>query len=157
MELIEIGKQEGLRKFLTAKDYFEYEKRKTQQSIKLANEWLLHQAYEGIDFSRLRFREHGKLLITLTTPTVKLNDDLPLEESSDFSVGENRYTESEKEMGEIFSEFTIRATKDAIAAIRWAIPKVLLLNGREITPQDFEETIKFEDAAILTRWLQGFL
>lgn len=158
--VIRIGGKDLIQKPLPAIAYFEYEKRKTTQSVKLANEWLQYEAFGDIDISTLKFRDRGRLLMGLTNVKVQFNDDLPLEDSSDFTVAGNRFTEKPNS-GDIFDQFILKAQKDAIASVKWAIPQVFLMNGQEITDKDFTlsspDGIGFEGASILTRWLQSFL
>lgn len=158
--VIEFAGQQFVQKPLTADQFFEYEKRKTSQSIKLANEWLIYEAFGEVDLSKLKFRDRGRLLSGLTTTKVGFNDDLPLTETSDFVVCGNRFTEKENS-GDVFDQFISKAAKEAIAAYRWAIPRVLLMNGEEIKEHHFTKIapdgIGFEAAAVLTQWLAGFL
>jgi hypothetical protein len=91
---------------------------------------------------------------------VTKHDDLPLSESSDFSVAGNRYTEKENS-GDSFDQFIAKAATDPIAAYRWVIPKIFLKNGVAIADLDFDtlspEGIGFEGAAVLVQWLSSFL
>lgn len=157
---INIKGKQFIRKELTANDYFEYEKRKINQSVSLANEWLIYEAFGKCDLSELRFRDRGRLLLSLTNATAIKHDDLSLAESSDFSVGGNRYIEKE-DSGDFFDQFIAKASNNSIDAFKWIIPKVFLKNGNAIAPLDFEKPapdgIGFEGAAILVQWLSGFL
>lgn len=156
---ITIRNKQFIQKPLTAKDYFEYEKRKTNQSIQLANEWLVYESF-GENNTELKFRDRGKLLLSITNTKAIFNDDLPITESSDFSVCGNRFTEKE-DSGDYFDQFIAKVSGDAIAAYQWVIPKIFLLNDELITSQHFEkpapEGIGFEGAAILVQWLSSFL
>lgn len=144
---------------LPGNKYFEYEKRKVTQSVKLANEWLLMEAYGSeLDISKLKFREKGAMLSEVTTAKAICHDDKPFQETGDFSVGGNRYTEVDNS-GDYFDQFIAKAAQDSLAAYRWAIPLVLSLNGKEIKDKDFEErgAIAFADVGVLIQWLSAFL
>lgn len=165
--VIEIGKRIFVQKPLSANQYFEYEKRKIKQSVKIANEWLLYEAFEidghGVteeDLKGLKFRDRGRLLLGLTAVDVTCNDDLPLSETSDFAVCSNRFTEKE-DSGDYFDKFITKVAINPIDAYQWIIPKIILINERSITPEDFikpaPDGIGFEGAATLTQWIQGFL
>ena len=162
MELITaitIGGKQFTQKPLTAKDYFEYERRKINQSIQLANEWLIYESF-GESGTGLKFRDKGRLLLSITNTKVIKNDDLPLSESSDFSVCGNQFTEVENS-GDYFDQFIAKSATDAIAAYQWVIPKIFLINGQTITQQHFDkpspEGIGFEGMAVLVQWLSSFL
>lgn len=149
---------------LSANKFFEYEKRKTSQSVAIANQWISHEAYyetyPEMDLEKLRFREKGRLLAVLTSAKVIFNDDLPLAETSDFTVSGNRFTERE-DSGDAFDRFLSEATANPLAAYRWVTPKVLLMNGEEISQSHFDlvppDGIGFEAMAIIVQWLSAFL
>ncbi|GEM_PF-3580399 len=165
--IVKVGGKVFVQKPLSASAHFEYENRKTTQSIQLANEWLLYEAFEidghnviEEDLKGLKFRERGRLLLGVTAVNITYNDDLPMNESSDFSVCGNRFTEKE-DSGDCFNEFVAKFAQDALEAYRWVIPEILLCNNREITDTDFiklaPDGIGFEGANAITRWLQAFL
>ncbi len=159
--IIEIAGQNLIQKPLSAEQFLRYEQRKTTQSIELANEWLVYETFgNDIDLSKLKFRDRGKLLAGLTQTKVQFNDDKLLPETSDFTVSGNRFTEKD-DSGNYFDGFISKASKDAIAAYRWAIPKVLLMNGEEIREHHFSQPapngIGFEGCAVIVQWLSSFL
>lgn len=165
--IIEISGKIFVQKPLPASAYFEYEKRKITQSIQLANEWLIYEAFEidghGVteeDLKGLKFRARGRLLLGLTAVDITYNDDLPMSESSDFSICGNRFTEKE-DSGNYFDRFVGKFAQDALAAYRWVIPNILLINNRPIADKDFMQPapdgMGFEGAAAITQWLKAFL
>ena len=160
--IVELKGKEYTQNFLTANHFMEYERRKTSQSVKLANEWLVYEAYgHDLDLSSIRFRDRGKLLTNLTYADITYNDDLPLDETADFTVEGNRFTETENS-GDAFDQFVALAQKNPTGAYRNATKRTLMINGEPITDSHFEliapsGAIGFKGMAVVHRWLSAFL
>lgn len=166
-KIVKIDGKDYVQKQLTADDFLEYENRKVTQSIVLANQWIIYEAYGSVDLSKVKFRQRGKLLASLTEVKVVFNDDLPLGESSDFMIASNHFVEKENS-GDHFDTFILRSSeasqksrKEALKVYQQAIVDTLLMNGKEIEAHHFSkqapEGIGFGAMGVLIKWIEAFL
>lgn len=149
---------------LSAKNFFEYESRKTEQSPSIATDWLLYQAYKvdghNVDIEDIStYTERGKLFMALVNVAVKANDDLPLENTGDFTVKGRRFVEA-LPSSDHFEPFIFNVFKSpalAQKATKEAIERIFLLNGKPIFEQRLDysnpEDFPFECFAILSQWI----
>lgn len=147
---------------LNANAFLEYENRKSKQNIKLANEWLIGEAYGyDFDFRQYRFRDRGRLLIGLTYADVLCLDNQPLTESSYFEVEGNKFREK-SDSGDAFDTFAVQQQKGDPLAYLNVAKRGLLINDEAIEDHHFELTanqggIGFKGMAAIQRWALAFL
>lgn len=150
-------------KHLNANTFLDYEARKQQQNVKLANEWLIGEAYGyDFDFSQYKFRDRGRLLVGLTQATVDYLDDQPLDQTSHFRVEGNEFKERE-DSGDSFDLFAVQQQSgDPRAAYSRVARGALLINNEPIEDLHFELSanqggIGFKGMAIIKQWSLAFL
>jgi hypothetical protein len=153
-------------------DYFNYEEKKEKEGIIEGNNWLLANTFnlKNEDVQGLKFREYSSLIYHAldADKLIEINDNRPFNRSTDFTICSHRFEEG-KASRHLFNEYVLRLDSDRLAAYLWMIPRLFIIDGKQLDMSDPSDKLIFKDllqdpnqlgfsgTQKLVEWLTSFL